>query len=74
MKGHTSCAIQGLDLKSMKKKDAETNMKDGLNLEYEINLNEFDPIDVTYLDVSNFFRDLSRDISHLIGDGNVQTN
>ena len=30
-----------------------------------------DPVDVTHLDISNFFKDKDGKIDHLIGDGNV---
>ena len=31
-------------------------------------------VDITHLDVSNFFEDANGKIDHLIGDGNVHTN
>ena len=33
-----------------------------------------DPVDITHLDVSDFFEDLNGKIDHLIGDGNVHVN
>ena len=31
-------------------------------------------VDITHLDVSNFFEDTNGKIDHLIGDGNIHTN
>ena len=32
------------------------------------------PVDITYLDVLDFFEDVNRRINHLIGDGDSHTN
>ena len=33
-----------------------------------------DPVDITHLDISDFFEDPTGKIDHLIGDGNVHIN
>ena len=43
--------------------------------EVETNFIDHDePIDITHLDVSDFFEDPNGNIGHLIGDGHVNTN
>ena len=43
--------------------------------EVETNFIDHDePVDITHLDVSDFFEDPNGNIGHLIGDGHVNTN
>ena len=50
-------------LKKKGKEKIETNL-----------INGDDPVEITYLDVSDFFEDPNGKIDHLIGDGNVHIN
>ena len=72
MKGHWSRTCYTADhlvklyqtsLKEKCKEKIETNLIDGN-----------DVVDITHLDVSDFFEDLNGKIDHLIGDGNVHIN
>ena len=45
----------------------------GKNVETKY-IDDSDPVDVTYLDVSDFFKDKNGKIDHLISDGNVHHN
>ena len=72
MKGHWSRTCYTADhlvklyqtsLKEKSKDKIETNLIDG-----------DDPVDITHLDVSNFFEDPNGKIDHLLGDGNVHIN
>ena len=49
--------------KKAKEKEIETNFMDHEN-----------PIDITHLDISDFFEDQNRKIGYLIGDGHVKTD
>ena len=72
MKRHWSCTCYTTDhfvklyqtsLKEKVKEKIETNLIDGDDL-----------VDITHLDVSDFFEDPNDKIDHLIGDGNVHIN
>ena len=53
----------------------QTSLKEKGKEKIETNLiNSDDPVDITHLDVSDFFEDSNGKIDHLIGDGNVHIN
>ena len=53
----------------------QPSLKDKGKEKIETNLiNGDDPVDITHLDVSDFFEDPTSKIEHLIGDGNVHIN
>ena len=58
-----------------KGKEIEINFVDHNDLEDPINYLDLpNGMDMTHLDVSNFFEDVDRKFNNLIGDGNVHTN
>ena len=53
----------------------QTSLKEKSKEKIEANLIDGDdPVDITHLDVLDFFEDLNGKIDHLIGDGNVHIN
>ena len=75
MNGHwsrtcrTSKHLVDLYQASLNGKGKETNFVDHNNF-----LDSFDGVDVTHLDISDFFEDPTGKIDHLIGDRNVIIN
>ena len=57
-----------------KGKGIETNFVDHNDLEDPMDLGLPNGVDMTYLDVSDFFEDVDGKFNNLIGDGNVHTN
>ena len=83
MEGHWSCTcstpkhLVDLYQASIKEneKGFETNFVGYNDLEDPMNYLDLpNGVDMTYLDVSNFFEDVDRKFDNLIGDGNIHTN
>ena len=72
MKEHWSCTCNTTDHLV---KLNQTSLKDKVKEKIEKNLIDGDDlVDITHLDVSDFFEDPNDKIDHLIGDGNVHIN
>ena len=82
MEGHWSCTCRTpkhlVDLYQAsikeKGKEIETNFVDHNDLEDPMDLDLPNRVDMTHLDVSDFFEDVDGKFDNLIGDGNVHTN
>ena len=58
-----------------KMKEIEINFAHHGDPEYHMGYKDItNKVDITHLDVSDFFEDANGKIDHLIGDGNVHTN